>query len=44
MLSIYIQQNWKVQLQETIYNYNDKIYFYVYANVIWSLINQTEQI
>ena len=22
-LSIYIQQNWKVQLQETMYKYND---------------------
>ena len=31
-LSIYIQQNWKVQLQETIYNYIDKNYFSLYAN------------
>ena len=30
-LSIYIQQNWKVQLQETMYNYND-IHFSVSAN------------
>ena len=40
-LSIYIQQNWKVQLQKRMYNYKDKIYFSLYA---WSLINQTEQI
>ena len=29
-LSIYIQQNWKVQLQET--SYINKIYFSLYAN------------
>ena len=31
-LSIHIQQNWKVQqLQDTIYNPIDNIYFYLYA-------------
>ena len=38
----YIQQDWKVQLQETtcIYNYTDKIYFSLYANC--SLIIQNK--
>ena len=36
-LSLYIQQNRKLQLQGTMYNYNDKIYFSSYANC--SLIN-----
>ena len=32
-LGIYVQQKWKVQMQETMYNYNDKkIYFSLYAN------------
>ena len=33
-LSINTQQNWKVQLQDAMYNYiyNDKIYFSLYAN------------
>ena len=31
-LSIYIQQIWQVQLQETVYSYINKIYFYFYAN------------
>ena len=49
MLSIYmyIQQIWKGQLQETMCNYNDKIYFSLCANcslITYELINQTEQI
>ena len=32
MLSIYIQQNWQVQIQEAIYSYIDKFYFYFFAN------------
>ena len=32
-LSIYTQQNWKVQLQETIYNCIDKFYF-LYMQIV----------
>ena len=37
-----MQQNWKVQLQETMYNYNDTVYLFYMQSVAWSLISQTE--